>query len=560
MASRSESINSTSSTDSLTIESPGIKPMRVPLERQTYRLGRASANELSFPEDSSLSREHLIFERTTEGWTVRDLFSRNGTQINSVPITKPTLLAHGDKIAAGHLSIYFDNGIKPVEARLNNVTFIDHHVVSVSPTVSVNLKSALEGTANAASPQALERSHLQVITRASRLLAGLGTRDKLFELVLDLSLSAVKASRGVVMTADGSDNLQIRALRGEGFRISTVVADLVIKQAKSLLIRDALLDENLASQASIVSQEIRSILAVPLQTDERVIGLLYLDSPRLVREFTPEELNLITIIANIAAIRIEHAQLWEKEQARKLLDQDLERAAEIQRKLLPSTVPQIRGFDCAGYNAPCRTVGGDYYDFLLYPDGRIAILIGDVSGKGLGAALLMSSLQARAQVIFSEPENLAAEVVRLNRSISSTCPGNCFITFFIAVLDPSSAEVIYCNAGHNPPLLLRLSGELETLEATGIPLGISPAAIYEQKACYLNEGDMFVLFSDGVTEACRTGTEEEYGEDRLVATARRMQKQSSANVIKEVKNDLLLFNSGLAADDITLVVARKPPL
>ena len=324
-----------------------------------------------------------------------------------------------------------------------------------------------------------------------------------------------------------------------------------------MLIRDARLDQKFALQSSIVAQEIRSILAVPLQTDERVIGLLYLDSPYVVREFTPEDLNVITVLANMAAIRIEHARLQQEEVRRKLLSRDLERAAEIQRHLLPSKNPEIDGLDVAGYNAACRTVGGDYYDFFPYPDGRLALVIGDVAGKGLGAALLMSSLHARAHVIFETAERVDQQISRLNRSTATNCPGNCFISFFVAVLDPASDELAYCNAGHNPPLLLRRNGEVESLDATGIPLGISRNAAYEQKTCRLEQGDVLVLFTDGVTEAMAANMEE-FGEHRLLALMRRPGHGEALDMIEELKKELSSFMGGAPpSDDITLVVACR---
>jgi serine phosphatase RsbU (regulator of sigma subunit) len=336
------------------------------------------------------------------------------------------------------------------------------------------------------------------------------------------------------------------------------VRDLVMNEGRSLLVRDARLDQDFGTRFSIVAQEIRSILAVPLQTDERVIGLLYLDSPNFVREFTAEDLNLVTVMANIAAIRIEHARLMEQEQARKLMARELDRAAEIQRRLLPSEAPEIPGFDLAGYNAPCRTVGGDYYDFLTYADGGVALFIGDVSGKGLGAALLMSSLQARVHVLFEDRGSVAAQISRLNRSVAANCPGNCFITLFAAVLDPATGDLVYCNAGHNPPLLVRSSDEVELLPATGLPLGINRDAAYEQNSCRLEHSDVLVLFSDGVTEACAPETDDEFGEQRLISVIRENRNYPAASLIEAVNAELFSFTSGTAAaDDITLVIARR---
>lgn len=274
--------------------------------------------------------------------------------------------------------------------------------------------------------------------------------------------------------------------------------DHILQQRESLLVRDTSADIEFAARQSILAQEIRSFLAAPLQTDEKVIGLIYLDSPHLIREFTVDDLNLVTVMANIAAIRIEHARLIEAEQARMLLTRDLDRAAEIQRRLLPEKAPEVIGVDLAGYNAPSRAVGGDYYDFLSYSDGRVSIFVGDVSGKGMAAALLMSSLQARSRVIFENPGELSEQLSHLNGINTGNCPRNCFITFCVVMLDRTNGELHYGNAGHNPPLLLHASGEVESLPATGLVLGITPGAIYEEKACRFDRDDLLLLFSDGV--------------------------------------------------------------
>jgi serine phosphatase RsbU (regulator of sigma subunit) len=226
--------------------------------------------------------------------------------------------------------------------------------------------------------------------------------------------------------------------------------------------------------------------------------------------------------------------------------------------LLPAKPPDVAGLDLAGYNAPCRTVGGDYYDFLPYPDGRIALLIGDVSGKGMGAALLMSSLQARCRVVFENPGELGAQVSHLNRITAANCPGNCFITFCAVVLDPANGELRYCNAGHNAPLLLRAGGEFESLEPTGMVLGIVPNATYEEKTCRLDPGDLLLLFSDGVTESCKPGADEEFGEERLSALLCNQQGQPAAAVLDAIKSEIVSFTGGTpATDDVTLVTACR---
>ena len=302
----------------LIIDSPSPS-MRVHLDREQYRLGRSSLNELAFLEDQKLSREHLVFDRTPGGWTVRDVGSRNGTHINRVRLIGTAGLSHGDRITAGHLTIRYDARREFADAGLNAITFVEQPLEGPAAAVSIDLKAALDTSTSVAGLPSLENEHLGALVRAGRELAGHGDLEKLFEIVLELSLRAVKASRGVVVTRDSEGNLRSRAMRGEGLRISTAVRDLVMNEGRSLLVRDARLDQDFGSGAQHRGPEIRSILAVPLQTDERIIGLLYLDSPRLVREFTAEDLNLVTVMANIAAIRIEHARLMGQEQARKLM-------------------------------------------------------------------------------------------------------------------------------------------------------------------------------------------------------------------------------------------------
>ena len=522
------------------------------LERERYTLGRSSANELCYPEDAGLSRQHLALERDGDTWVVRDLGSKNGTFVNGVRISGPYPLGKNDRVTAGHIALDFgENSLPPPSD--HTVIFIEGaNPAAVSTTVATSLKGVLSQEEKIeGGPQ------MRALIRAGRELAGNMPLAELFNLIMNLSVEAVGASRGVLMTIEGGE-LVVQAARGEGFRISNTVRDRVIKEKTSLLVRDARLDEAFADRMSIVQQQIRSMLAVPLQTDDRVIGLIYLDSPHFIHEFTKDDLSLLTVMANVAAIRIEHTRLAEVEAAERLHAKELAQAADIQRSLLPAQAPNIAGVDLAGYNAACHTVGGDYYDFLPYPDGRVGVLVGDVAGKGMPASLLMSSLQARVQVLFDDPTNLAALVTRLNRIISSNCPSNRFITFFIGILDPKTGELTYVNAGHNPPLVAHADGSVEKLGGTGLILGILGMATYQQSTCHLDPGDVLLLFSDGVTEPVRPGTDEEFGEDRLAEVLAGLRDQNAEDIITTVNRKLEEFTEGAPPpDDITLVVAKR---
>ena len=252
--------------------------------------------------------------------------------------------------------------------------------------------------------------------------------------MLDLAIQAVNAQRGVLLILEG-DTLVPRAHKGEGFRISTAVRDRVLNEKSSILVRDAQLDDAFKGRMSIVEQKVHTMMAVPLQTKDRIIGLIYVDSPFILREFTKDDLSLLTIMANLAAFRIVSALLAEAEEAERIMRRDLSQAADIQNADAARPGAECAGADLAGFNAACRTVGGDYYDFFPYPDGRVGLALGDVSGKGMPASLMMMALQARVQVLAEDPSDLGAFMMRLNKATCAKCPSNRFITFFFCVLD-----------------------------------------------------------------------------------------------------------------------------
>jgi phosphoserine phosphatase RsbU/P len=524
------------------------------LAGESVSLGRSSANELCFPDDVGLSRQHMAIEREGEIWTVRDLGSKNGTFLNGVRLAAKTELRPGDRISASRVVLVYDPG----EADANKTVMFEG-TIAASPsslTVSTTLEHLLRDQDKEKSPLAPQwGSAVTALVRAGRELAARRPLPELFGVILDLAIEAVGARRGVLMTLE-KGQLVAQASRGEGFRISTAVRDRVLDAKDSLLVRDASQDEALRMRYSIVEHSVRALMAVPLQTDNQVIGLIYVDSPQFPREFSSDELNLLTVMANVAAIRIERDRLAEVEQAEKLMAGELEQAAEIQRQFLPSVAPVVPGLDLAGYNAACRTVGGDYYDYLPYPDGQVGIVIGDVAGKGMPAALMMTSLQAKVQALAETLADPADVVARLNRSLAATCPRNRFVTFFFAIIDPRNGEIDFCNAGHNPPLLVRQSGEIVQLDGGGPVLGILPAMAYQGQHCHMDPGDVLLLYSDGVTEACNPEGEEFEG--RFLELARESRGGSAAEIVQQVHEAVRDWIAGQPpADDVTVVCARR---
>jgi serine phosphatase RsbU (regulator of sigma subunit) len=532
-------------------------------------LGRSKSNAISHSEDAGLSRNHLVFEHRADGWAVRDLKSKNGTRVNGTPLgeDESRKLKHGDRVTAGHMLLEYVTSLE--DRNRQTVVFIPGDEVTPAPTTAVvvtNLEGALAAKISTSSastfsqapgPELVAERQMRALIRAGRELAGHLSLDELFEVILGLSIEAVSARRGVLMTLENGE-LQVKANRGEGFRISGAVRDRVLKDKASLLVRDVLLDDAFRNRDSIMAQNVRRFMAVPLQTNATVIGLIYVDASDIMGEFMAEDLNLLTVMANVAAIRIEHARLAEVEAAEKVMARELEQAAEIQRQLLPAAAPRAEGLELAGYNAACRGVGGDYYHFHHYENGRVALIVGDVAGKGMPAALLMSNLQATVQVLLEELQGVADTVSRLNRLIAGSCPGNRFITFFLGVIDPKREEIVYCNAGHNPPMVVRADGSVEMLGGGGLILGVLARAKYEEKRCRLEPGDVVMLFSDGVTEATPPDLREEFGEDRLSALLAKNRNCPAEMIIDRVRTAVAEWIAGAPpADDITLVVARR---
>ena len=540
----------------LVVQCPDGQMKTVPLKGARLAVGRSSSVELSFPDDAGLSRQHFAFEADGDHWTVQDLGSKNGTYVNNIPLKARLILKPGDRITAGHLVIVYS----PQDGDPNAGVVVFDGSDSSSPTTSTVVTS-LEG---AVTNQTMVISRggekasapLQALLQFGERMAQFPSLNDMLPGTLDLAIQAVSAQRGVLMLIEG-DQLVAKAHKGEGFRISTMVRDKVLNEKSSILVRDAQLDDAFKGRMSIVEQKVHTMMAVPLQTKERIIGLIYVDSPFILREFTKDDLSLLTLMASLAGFSIENARLVEIEQAERIMKRDLSQAAEIQGRMLPASAPEVAGVDLAGFNAPCRTVGGDYYDFFPYGNGKVGLALGDVSGKGMPASLMMMGLHARVHVLAEDPGNLGAFMSRINKATCAKCPSNRFITFFFALLDGATGDLAYANAGHNPPIIVRADGSAEMLEGGGPVLGILSIAPYGEMKAQLGAGDMLVLYSDGVTEATNSAYDE-FGEERFIEVLKQHRTEPADTIVQAVTKALAEFAAGAPqADDITLLIARR---
>jgi sigma-B regulation protein RsbU (phosphoserine phosphatase) len=304
----------------------------------------------------------------------------------------------------------------------------------------------------------------------------------------------------------------------------------------------------------------RYLLGLPIASENRPKGLLVVgdkESRRGVGPFLAADRRTLALFANQAAIALENARLHREALERERLEREMHLAAEIQRQILPKGAPAVAGYQLVGWNRPARQVGGDYYDLLALPDGRVELVVGDVSGKGIPAALMVSTLHSALRLLLDQAGFGPSLLERLNRHILESSAANKFITLLIAELEPWTGVLRYLNAGHNPGLLLRANGRVEELSAGGVPLGLLPASRYQPREVVVEPGDLVCLYSDGITEA-ESITEEELGTERLVELLRQHQGHPLQEVLETIQTAVSRFAQGMPQyDDQTVVLLRR---
>ena len=436
----------------IAIQTAGGTRERYPLAKGRVTIGRSRESDIFLP-DQWLSRHHAAIEERGEGYWVSDLKSKNGTLLNGEPVREWRRLRPGDVITLGEHTLTFcaESAEEEEEEREPEGT----RVFSVKELSAINTHPAID-------PTELQRQNrvLAILSKAASELVVHRPLDELFELVLDLLLEAVGAERGAILLLEGGPpHPVIRASRSRSgdplTRVSRSIARRAMEERVSLLLPNVLEDVRFKSEDSILASGIRTAMCAPLwftatgEGRDSVIGLVYVDSLQHSHAFTEDDLRVLTALANVAAAKIENVRLLEESMEKRRMEEDMRMAAEIQNGLLPREAPLVPGWDLAGCNRPCRTVGGDYYDFAI-EDGRLLLALGDVSGKGTGAALLMTVLRAAVRGHWTEP-SLADAVARINRTVCQNVPSSKYVTFFLAALDPASGRLDFVNAGHNPP-------------------------------------------------------------------------------------------------------------
>jgi sigma-B regulation protein RsbU (phosphoserine phosphatase) len=511
------------------VDASGRRAVSVP--SGPFSIGRSSDTQLQL-NDAHVSRRHAELVHDGAHWRVRDLGSRGGTFVNDAKIDE-TALKPGDRIRIGDTELRVETG----------------------------------------ETSALTSGHFD-FRQVNALLAGLRALgsgqvlDEVLAIVLDSTLELTGAERGFILLAEPGGQLVQRLARGRGgitltsAQTSKRIPDEVFSTGVDRIVSDLLDDANASRHGGTLALGIRHVLCTPLKVGqfgaevhadagERRIGVLYLDSRE---KGYLQNAGVLHALAAEAAVVIENARLYQEAVQSERAAQELRIAADLQRALLPPdsfTSPEV---DLAASTTPCRSVGGDLFDYVSHDGGTFSFTVADVAGKGTSAALLTAVVQGLLSGESNANDSPAAVCRHLNRSLCRRAVASRFVTVFYGLL-AADRSLRYCNAGHNAPFLVT-SSDLVRLETGGTVIGLFDFSEYENGETVVSPGDLLVVFSDGVTEAVNEAGDE-FGDDRLAECLVKVRGRSAAEALAAVQKAVSDFaGAEPSRDDMTLMVLR----
>jgi sigma-B regulation protein RsbU (phosphoserine phosphatase) len=406
---------------------------------------------------------------------------------------------------------------------------------------------------------------LKTLYQVSLALSSNLELDQLLQAVMDQVIAVTRAERGFLMLGPSAEELEFRMARGMDrqtirapeFEVSRGVVGRVARTVKPVLADDAQAEGWLAERTSVHNLNLRSIMCVPLLAQGKFLGLVYVDNRLAAGIFRPDDLALLEAIASSAGVAIENARLHALAVAQARLERELEVARDLQRALIPIKPPDFEGLEIAGQWHAAREVAGDFYDFLLRPDGSLGVLIGDVTDKGIPAAFFMGLARTTLRASLASAAGLDACINRANRLICADASGGMFVTLCALEFAPGGRKATCISAGHNPGL--KLSGadqSIERLPGGGFPLGIDPDYVYSGAKLALSDGDWLVMYTDGVLDALNPQGEF-FGMERFVAALLAARNQSVEGALASVHASIEKFAAGTPQyDDLTLLALR----
>ncbi len=552
----------------LMFRDPDGNMTRVALENLPLTLGRRSTNEVQVL-DPTVSRDHARLLRDDNEFVIEDLGSTHGTFVNQQRVQRH-VLGPNDRIRLGgatnHLLTFRSGG---------------EFTMMIGTTGKVTTAEDRDGSAAATSRQDSTRN-LEALLEISKALNSSLRLNDVLEKVMDAMIALTEGERCMMLLGGDADALEIAAQRNLtddkslSTKYSQSVVSAVFGNGQAQILTDVAEDEHFSAQQSIVGLHLRTVMCVPLRLShfardvdsdlgdfqtgseddgQRILGVLYVDRRSPTRNFGDQDLSMLESFASHAAIAIDNARLYEEALEKRKMEDELRVANRIQRSLLLSDFPESDWYDVHALNVPSRGVGGDYYEFFETQFGTLGFAVGDVSGKGIPAAMLMATLQAAFLAAIQASEDLAFVCSHVNNFLVERTSPERYATFFVGLLRPDG-QLQFINAGHNPALLVRGDGEPQRLMGGGMPLGLFADRDYEIQTMELIADDVVVVFSDGVTEA-NNPDEEEFSEEALAKVVVADRNLDADGMGKAVFDAVADFSAGAPQhDDLTLMIVK----
>lgn len=517
----------------------------VPVDRQPFTIGRRETNDLRLT-GSEISRDHAEIVADGDRFAVKDRSSRYGTFVNDEPVTGERRLAHGDRVRLGR-----SGGAEIV------------FLLAESPPMTDRTTTTAIG----------DLRQVAALLEGLRALGSGRVLDDVLALVLDSAIEVGSAERGFIMLASEQGALEFKMARARGrvllsgvsFATSRKIPEEVFRTGESRIVAD-LLDGDLANvHQGTVQLGIRHVLCVPLRLvryvdraaqvgEERRIGVLYLDSKEKGMLLSNTTRTALETLAMEAAVAIENARLYREAIEKARLEQELRIAGEIQMAILPDPMHAGPSYRAAAGTLPCRSIGGDFYDYLDLPGDLFGFALGDVAGKGPPAALLSAMMQGIFAAQATSIEGPATTVSRVNLALFRRGIESRYVTLLYAVLS-ADGRLTYCNAGHNAPVVIGRQG-VRRLETGGPPVGLFELSQYAEETVTLDPDDCIVVFSDGVSEALSSDGAE-FGDHRIIDCMKAHARDDPQHLVAELFASVRGFTVGAAQnDDVTALVVR----
>ena len=523
----------------------------VPIVKAPFEIGRRETNDLRLA-GSEVSRDHAEIVTSPDGsYVLKDRASRYGTYVNGDQVTERSLV-HGDRIRLGR-----SGGAEMVFL----VTESLPQAEKASTTTAIG-----------------DLRQIAALLEGLRALGSGRVLDDVLSLVLDSAIDVSGAERGFIMLSNAATGeLEFKMARNRGrtmlpggsFATSRKIPEEVFRTGEPRIVAD-LLDGELANvHMGTVALGIRNVLCVPLKLvryldkaeaadveRERRIGVLYLDSREKGVLMSSSTRSALETLATEAAVAIENARLYRETMEKARLEQEMRIAAEIQQALLPKMLRAGGFFKAAAASLPCRSIGGDFYDYVDLPAGALGFALGDVAGKGPPAALLSAMMQGIFSAQAATTDSPSQTISRVNLALYRRGIESRFVTLMYGSMRPDG-RLTYCNAGHNPPLVISSTSQtIRRLECGGPIVGLFEAAHFDEETVALSPGDWLIVFSDGVSEAM-SASGDEYGEGRIVTVVEKHKDVEPKQLLEALFADVREFARGAPqSDDITAMVLR----